>query len=96
MKAQLATSEREAQAAEEPTPWRPGELRTQLGRLQEAKVVGQGADAEEVALLEQELEETVPWMLLNIFKYLEIQGNPRYQVNNLGPLWNPVSIFAAL
>ncbi|CAL1130601.1 unnamed protein product, partial [Cladocopium goreaui] len=59
LKAQLATSEREAQAAEEPTPWPPGELRTQLGRLQEAKVVGQGADAEEVALLEQELEETV-------------------------------------
>jgi len=63
LKAQLATSEREAQAAEEPRPWPPGELRTQLGRLQEAKVVGQGADAEEVALLEQELEETVPWML---------------------------------
>eukprot|EP00435_Cladocopium_sp_Y103_P073978 s92_g46.t1 len=56
LKAQLATSERAAQA--EPTTLRPGELRTQLGRLQE-EVVGQGGDAEEVALLEQELEETV-------------------------------------
>ena len=31
-----------------------------------------------------------------VLTHSQISWDPRYQVNNLGPLWNPVSIFAAL
>ena len=62
LKAELLHAEREEA---EPTAWSRQTLesvRTQLGRLQDANV----ADAPEVALLEKELEETVPWIQIYI------------------------------